>query len=69
MSRGNQRDKARQKNLKKQEESRKKSTADKKTGNKGMTLEERRHRDADIMRKKQEKNKGTDPAGSAVAEK
>lgn len=48
MTRGNQREKAREKNMKKQ-------AGQKKTKDEGMTLEERRHRDAEIMRQKQEK--------------
>ncbi|RUS88208.1 hypothetical protein EGW08_004040 [Elysia chlorotica] len=47
MTRGNQREKAREKNLKKQQ--------DLKKGGKesGVSLTERRHRDAEIMRQKQ----------------
>lgn len=41
---GNQRELARQKNQKKQQEIQKKKVADEKTGNKGMSLEERRRR-------------------------
>jgi len=55
MTRGNQRDKARLKNMKKQQEVSKKTGADQKGANKGLSLEERRQRDADIMRQKQEK--------------
>merc|ERR1712126_759136 len=43
MTRGNQRDKARDKAAKDQE------------GNKGLNMEQRKQRDADIMRQKQEK--------------
>ncbi|XP_046350866.1 putative SERF-like protein [Haliotis rufescens] len=59
MTRGNQRDKAREKNMKKQQQVDKQRAAKNKTGNKGMSLEERRHRDAEIMRQKQSK-KGDD---------
>ncbi|XP_046574427.1 putative SERF-like protein [Haliotis rubra] len=55
MTRGNQRDKAREKNMKKQQQVDKQKAAKNKTGNKGMSLEERRHRDAEIMRQKQSK--------------
>lgn len=41
---GNQRELARQKNKKKQEDLKKKQAADNKDGNRGLTLEERRHR-------------------------
>ncbi|XP_026476424.1 putative SERF-like protein [Ctenocephalides felis] len=53
MTRGNQRDLARAKNQKKQTElAKKKSSTDKK----GMTFEQRKHRDAELMREKQRKN-------------
>jgi len=55
MTRGNQRELARQKNQKKLTEQQKKKTADAKDGNRGLTLEERRHRDAEVMRLKQMK--------------
>jgi len=55
MTRGNQRELARQKNQKKQSENVKKKGADEKDGNKGMSLEERRQRDAEMMRIKQKK--------------
>jgi len=55
MTRGNQRDLARAKNQKKQQEIQKKKGSDDKGANKGMTLEERRHRDAEMMRLKQQK--------------
>lgn len=64
MTRGNQRDKARLKNLKKQQDMSKKSGADQKGANKGLSLEERRRRDAEIMRQKQEK-KVADCAGAS----
>jgi len=53
MTRGNQRELARQKNQKKQLEVQKKKAADNKDGNRGMSLEERKHRDAELMREKQ----------------
>ncbi|KAK6178933.1 hypothetical protein SNE40_011407 [Patella caerulea] len=52
MTRGNQRDKAREKNLK---SGGKNLKAADQAGNKGLTFEERKQRDADIMRQKQEK--------------
>jgi len=52
---GNQRDLAREKNQKKQADAKKKQGASAKEGNKGMTLEERKARDADMMRLKQKK--------------
>uniref|UniRef100_A0A1X7UV44 Small EDRK-rich factor-like N-terminal domain-containing protein n=1 Tax=Amphimedon queenslandica TaxID=400682 RepID=A0A1X7UV44_AMPQE len=58
MTRGNQRELARQKNAKKQSEMSKKKGSSEKGGNKGMSLEERRHRDAEIMREKQLKKEG-----------
>lgn len=54
MTRGNQRELARAKNAKKQEKQGKTKGANDKDGNKGMTLEARKQRDADIMRAKQE---------------
>lgn len=41
---GNQRELAREKHIKKQQELKKKTSAEKKDGNRGLTLEERRHR-------------------------
>jgi len=55
MTRGNQRELARAKNLKKQSELQKKKTAEEKNGNKGQSLEERKMRDAEVMRLKQKK--------------
>ncbi|XP_063395346.1 putative SERF-like protein [Cydia fagiglandana] len=52
MTRGNQRDLARAKNQKKQQELAKKKNANDKTG---MSLSERKHRDAELMREKQRK--------------
>ncbi|OQR71375.1 putative SERF protein-like [Tropilaelaps mercedesae] len=53
MARGNQRHLAREKNQKKQQELAKKKCAGEQGANKGMTLEERRQRDAEQMRLKQ----------------
>lgn len=53
MTRGNQRELARAKNAKKQEELAKKKAKD--AGNAGSRLTSRQERDADIMRKKQQK--------------
>lgn len=58
MTRGNQRELAREKNMKKQKDAQKK-----KGNNEGMNLEARKHRDAEIMRQKQEKK------AAAAAEK
>lgn len=55
MTRGNQRELARQKNAKKNQETSKKKAADQKDGNKGLSLENRKHRDAEVMREKQKK--------------
>lgn len=52
---GNQRELARQKNAKKQAAQAKSKAAGDKTGNKGAGLEQRKQRDADIMREKQKK--------------
>ncbi|XP_072930616.1 putative SERF-like protein [Epargyreus clarus] len=52
MTRGNQRDLARAKNQKKQQEMQKKKTASEKTG---LSLSERKRRDAELMREKQRK--------------
>jgi len=53
MARGNARELAREKNAKKQQELAKKKAANEKDGNKGLSLEERRRRDAEVMRIKQ----------------
>lgn len=53
MARGNQRDLARQKNQAKQQELNKKKGAGDKSGNSGLTLEQRKQRDADALREKQ----------------
>jgi len=55
MTRGNQRDLARLKNAKKQQELKKSAPSGEKAGNAGARLETRMQRDADIMRQKQEK--------------
>lgn len=55
MARGNQRELAREKAQKKQQEQAKKKGAAEKASNKGMSLEERRRRDAETMRLKQQK--------------
>ncbi|XP_042228176.1 modifier of protein aggregation 4-like [Homarus americanus] len=52
---GNQRELARAKNAKKQNEGKKGQAAGAKDGNKGMTLEARKQRDAEMMRLKQQK--------------
>lgn len=52
---GNQRELARQKNAKKQAAASKAKGSNEKAGNKGAGLEQRRQRDADIMRDKQKK--------------
>jgi hypothetical protein len=53
MTRGNQRELARAKNQKKEQS--KGKAADDKEGNKGMSLQDRKQRDADRMREKQQK--------------
>lgn len=63
MTRGNQREQARQKNIKKQADNSKKSSD--KDGNKGMSLQERKQRDADRMREKQQKGGSDGAAGAA----
>ncbi|RWS09465.1 hypothetical protein B4U79_14027 [Dinothrombium tinctorium] len=55
MTRGNQRELARQKAQKKQLEAQKRKGQHEKESNKGLSLEERRQRDADAMRLKQQK--------------
>lgn len=55
MARGNQRELAREKAMKKQGEQKKKQSAADKASNKGLSLEERRRRDAETMRLKQQK--------------
>lgn len=55
MARGNARDLAREKNQKKQQEQAKKKGISDKGSNQGLTLEQRKQRDADRMREKQQK--------------
>ncbi|GAB6032454.1 Modifier of protein aggregation 4 [Chamberlinius hualienensis] len=55
MTRGNQRELARAKNAKKSQDLHRKKGADQKDGNKGLSLENRKHRDAEVMREKQRK--------------
>lgn len=55
MTRGNQRDIAREKNQRKQIELQKKKAANDKSSNKGISLEQRKARDAEAMREKQRK--------------
>ncbi|XP_050731297.1 modifier of protein aggregation 4-like [Eriocheir sinensis] len=55
MTRGNQRELARAKNAKKQMEDKRGQSSSDKNGNKGMTLEARKQRDAEMMRLKQQK--------------
>ncbi|CAI8030537.1 Putative SERF-like protein [Geodia barretti] len=54
MTRGNQRELAREKNAKKQAAVKAKGAGDQ-SGSKGASLEQRKHRDAEIMREKQKK--------------
>lgn len=63
MTRGNQRELARAKNAKKQQETKKGKGASEKDGNKGMTLEARKQRDAEMMRLKQLKAQEKDKKG------
>jgi len=60
MTRGNQRELARAKNQKKQEAVSKGQKADGKDGNKGLSLPDRKQRDADRMRDKQKKAEDKD---------
>lgn len=64
MTRGNQRELARAKAAKKQQDLQKQKKSSEKGANKGLTLEERRHRDAEIMRLKQEKKAGGGEQGA-----
>jgi len=68
MTRGNQRDLARSKAAKKQADLNKSKSASEREGNKGMTLEARKQRDADLMREKQ-KLKDERKAQEAAAKK
>ncbi|GAU99596.1 hypothetical protein RvY_10570 [Ramazzottius varieornatus] len=54
MTRGNQRELARGKEAKKQAETSKKIPAGEREANKGLTLEMRKQRDAEALKKKQE---------------
>ncbi|XP_073957840.1 putative SERF-like protein [Choristoneura fumiferana] len=63
MTRGNQRDLARAKNQKKQAEQAKKKAASEKGG---MSLSERKHRDAELMREKQRKKEEQEGAQKQV---
>jgi len=56
MARGNQRELARQKANKKAQEQSKKKNSSHQDGNKGMKLEQRKQRDAEVMRLKQQKS-------------
>jgi len=56
MARGNQRELARQKANKKAQEQSKKKNSSNQDGNKGMKLEQRKQRDAEVMRLKQQKS-------------
>jgi len=53
MTRGNQRELAREKATKKQQQASKSQGANNKAGNSGMSTEKRMERDAEIMRQKQ----------------
>lgn len=64
MTRGNQRELARAKNMKKQQTSKGKK-GDEQTGNKGSNLVKRQERDAEAMRLKQQK--AADKKGAAEA--
>jgi len=63
MTRGNQRELARAKAAKKNQTAGKKGSAAEKEGNKGMSLEARKQRDAEVMRLKQEKAAGAGKQG------
>ncbi|KAB0801479.1 hypothetical protein PPYR_05833 [Photinus pyralis] len=60
MTRGNQREVARNKNQKKQQEQSKK----KPSGGDGLRLDQRKHRDAELMREKQKKKEDAATSGS-----
>ncbi|KAK6039490.1 4F5 family protein [Cooperia oncophora] len=69
---GNQRDLARERNLKKQLEQKKKAGASAKEGNAGLSTDARKIRDAEVMRLKQEKaaaKKAADDAAKAADQK
>jgi len=63
MTRGNQRELARQKAQKKQQEHSKNKGADAKGSNAGLTLEQRRQRDADRLREKQQQKDAATKGG------
>lgn len=67
MTRGNQRELARAKNAKKLQEQAKQKGVDVKGANAGLTLEQRKQRDADRMREKQLQKQGD--AEAAPSEK
>ncbi|XP_068217203.1 modifier of protein aggregation 4 [Palaemon carinicauda] len=67
MTRGNQRELARAKNAKKQQDNKRGQASSQKDGNKGMTLEARKQRDAEMMRLKQQKATTKKDGGSASA--
>ncbi|KAL5005448.1 hypothetical protein ScPMuIL_018904 [Solemya velum] len=69
MTRGNQREKAREKNQKKQKEASKANKSGDKAGNKGASMEQRKHRDAEIMRQKQMAASGDNAGGGATGGK
>lgn len=69
MTRGNQRDLARAKAAKKQAEQGKKKGADDKGANAGLTLEQRRERDANRLREKQAQKTGGGDTGGASTSK
>nr|ACR54123.1 putative SERF-like protein [Palaemon varians] len=64
MTRGNQRELARAKNAKKQQDNKRGQASSQKDGNKGMTLEARKQRDAEMMRLKQQKATSKKDGGS-----
>ena len=64
MARGNQRDKAREKVAK--ADKGKSKAASEQDGNKGLSMEQRKQRDADIMRQKQEKKAAAFAVGCLV---
>ena len=72
MTRGNQRELARLKNAKKQQELLKSKGANGQAGNQGLSTDKRLDRDAEVMRKKQEAaaaKKAADDAAAAANQK
>lgn len=69
MTRGNQRELARAKNAKKNNDLKKGQASSDKEGNKGMSLEARKQRDAEMMRLKQEKAKLKEAEGKKAGGK